>query len=97
MVGSTDGETQHLLATLDRIADLLRSPDVPGQVSRAQALALAISQAAPSGAIAELALRVVAALGAISRFPEVSEYMVALNTALRRLREALLASSLPGA
>jgi hypothetical protein len=89
MVGPS-GNTRELLLKVDRIAELLRSPDVPGQLDHAQAVAISISQAAPSGVIAELALQVLAALGAIGRFPEVAVYMVTLDTALRRLREALL-------
>jgi len=43
--------------------------------------------------VAELALQVVAALGAVNQFPEVAAYMVTLDTALRRLREALLGTA----
>ena len=85
-------DTKELLARLDRIEELLRSPDVPGQIHRAEAIAISISQGAPSGVIAEIALQVLAALGAIDRFPEMAAYMVSLDTMLRRLREALLAT-----
>ena len=70
----------------------MRSPDVPGQMQHAETLAIAISQGAPSGAIAELALQLVAALGLMDRFPDVPAYMVTLDSALRRLRDALLAT-----
>ena len=82
-----------LLARLDRIEDLLRSPDIPGQMQHAKDAALSISRSAPSGMVAELALQVVAALGAVNQFPEVAAYMVTLDTALRRLREALLGTA----
>lgn len=82
-------ETQRLLAKVNQIGELLRSPNVPGQVHHAEMLAISVSQGAPSGAIADLALQIVTALGAIERYPEAPEYMVALDTALRRLREAL--------
>jgi hypothetical protein len=85
-------KNKQLLARVERIEELLRSPDVPGQVRQAEALAVSISQSAPSGIIADLALQVVAALGAMNRFPEVAAYMVTLDTALRRLREALRTS-----
>ncbi|HYL88485.1 MAG TPA: hypothetical protein VEU32_06925 [Burkholderiales bacterium] len=87
-----DRSTKQLLASLDRIAALLRSPNVPGQIDHAEAVALSISQGAPSGVVAELALRVVAALGALNRFPDVPAYMVTVNTALRHLRDALRAT-----
>jgi hypothetical protein len=83
-------QAKPLLARLDRIDELLRSPDVPGQMQHASDAALSISRSAPSGAVAELALQVVAALGAVTKFPEVAAYMVTLDTALKRLREALL-------
>ncbi len=85
------GDAKQFLARLDQIAQLLRSPDVPGQVHHAESLAISIAQGAPSGAIAELALQVVTALGSIDRFPEAPDYMVTLDTGLRRLREALAA------
>jgi len=61
-------------------------------MQHAETLAITISQGAPSGAIAELALQLVAALGLMDRFPDVPAYMVTLDTALRRLRDALLAT-----
>ena len=82
-------DARRLLAKVNQIAELLLSPDVPGQVHHAQMLAISISQDAPSGAIADVALKVVAALGSIEQFPDAPEFMVALDTALRRLREAL--------
>jgi hypothetical protein len=85
-------DTKRLLARLDRIAELLHSPDIPEQMHRAKDVAISISQGAPSGVIAELALQLVAALGVIDRFPDVPAYMVTLDTALRRLRDALLAT-----
>jgi hypothetical protein len=88
----TARETKQILARLDLIAEVLRSPDIPGQIHRAEAVATSISQGAPNGAIAQLALQVVAALGAMDRFPDVPAYMVTLDTALRRLREAVEAA-----
>jgi hypothetical protein len=86
----SDGK--RFLVSLDRIEEFLRSPDVPGQLHRAEAVAISISQGAPNGVTAGLALQLVAALGATDRFPDVPAYMVSLDTLLRRLREALLAS-----
>jgi hypothetical protein len=83
--------TKQLLAKLDRITELLRSPGVPAQMHDAEGVAVSISQSAPSGVIAELALRLVAVLGATARFPDMPAYMVTLDLSLRQLREALLA------
>ena len=69
-----------LLAKVNQIGELLLSPDVPGQVHHAQMLAMSISQGAPSGVIAELALKVMAALGSVERFPDAPEFMVVLDT-----------------
>ena len=85
-------QTQQLVARLDRIAELLLSPDVTGRMLQAQAVAASISQGAPNGAVAGLALQLVAALGAIAQYPHVPEYMVSLETVLRHLREALMAT-----
>jgi hypothetical protein len=84
--------TKQLLARLEQVAELLRSPDVPEQLHRASALAISISQAAPSGMLAGLALQLVAAIGAVGQIPEVPVHMVSLNTLMRQLREALLAT-----
>ena len=91
MVAPSDAK--NLLARLDRIAELLLSPEIPGQMHHAEAVAISICQSAPNGVIAEIALQLVAALGAIGRFPDEPAYMVTLDTALRRLREALLAAA----
>lgn len=82
-------DARRLLAKVNQIAELLLSPDVPGQMHHAQMLAVSISQDAPSGVIAEVALKVVAALGTVERFPDAPEFMVVLDTALRSLRAVL--------
>src|SRR6185369_169208 len=64
-------ETKLLLSKLDRIAELLRSPNDPRQMREAKAAAVSISQTAPTGAFAGLALQLVAALGAVDQFPQV--------------------------
>ena len=57
-------DARRTLAKVNQIAELLLSPDLPGQLHHARMLAVSVSQDAPSGAIAEVALKVVAALGA---------------------------------
>jgi hypothetical protein len=79
-----------LLAQLKEMEELLQFPGVPGHVARASALALAVARAAPSGRIANLAMRVMSEANAMREAPlGLRPDRTELNCALWRLRLAL--------
>jgi len=79
-----------LLAQLKEMEELLQFPGVPGHVARAAELALAVARAAPSGRIANLAMRVISEAHAMREAPlGLRPDRTELNAALWRLRLAL--------
>ena len=79
-----------LLAQLKEMEELLQFPGVPGHVARASQLAIGIARAAPSGAIANLAMHVISEANALRGAPlGLKPDRANLNKALWRLRLAL--------
>jgi hypothetical protein len=78
------------LARLDELEELLEFPHVPGHITRANEIALAIARAAPSGRVPALAMRALSEAHALRETPlALKPDRARLNRALRLLREAL--------
>jgi hypothetical protein len=91
-------DLNRLLAGVREMEELLTFPTVPGHVEKANKLALLIARNAPSGAIADLAMRVISETNALqsSALPLKAD-RTKLNQTLRRLRLGLqvVKSALP--
>jgi hypothetical protein len=80
-----------LLSTLGQVEELARSPAVPDHIDRAAKLALSIARNAPTGAISNLAMKLMSAVHDLPREGEpaaiasdsLSECLVRLRTSLQ--------------
>ena len=71
------------------IEALLASCAEPDRFERARRLALGVARAAPSGAVACLAIQVASAVGCVEKYPHSGPYSTALLIALHKLASAV--------